>query len=783
VDPDVIYSFAPLKDEQSVRIHREIYPAQLVIHNSERDEDERFAIHVQIRAKFLTSLSTLVGDLNSRSPISAPPRLFDVYLAGDTARSLRDSFGSYYESFGLYPFPPEWHHVASTVTLTTRAIADDPRLSPKPSGDIETELAAAWLALAKRNTVSLAECAAWRAPRLDFFSREWGQSFNLLVGDSVEDRALFWNSRQLMPEWTDRYVAAARVSPSDLDDPERLASIAEFLRWRNHIHAGSGGQGTVTLRSLSLSDAELTRYKDAIHKALHHVPVWTKLCKSLEAALPMREDLELARREGSALMFSPQWREFSWTGKVAHPPETEPRHILRTTGPSSLLAGCWAADLDMEMPENLSQYSNVQHTWLFSRRLRMANAFKCRFHDTSRSYIPLPKRINIAGLLSVFPGRGYELLSIEMPTNREAFVEALIADGMNEAVRGDTSYPAPPLATYRPSDKGRYLRGLLGLCGGLAETASFLLHGFWNEQLEHWGATTNAREADLARIEARLRKGWRDGVEGTEQDFARLSKVVAAEARNIQLPKNSIVFSEFDLRWGEHRAKFWATNDPPEKSPEEEAEWEEYERGTLENALQRLAVRDVVFQGFTAHCRNCHHRTWVPVSAIAKETICAVCAHREPVPVKIDWEFRLNEFVRDALKQHGLQSVIWCLANLRGKSRSSFYFEGQSDLWFRGSDLDAKRDAEFDLLAVADGVSYLCEVKSQKELLKPDEQRSLLDLASRIRPNVVIVAVMDAFKNKSALRAKLEPALRAMDVELELWGIEDRPLDDSPYLR
>ena len=134
-------------------------------------------------------------------------------------------------------------------------------------------------------------------------------------------------------------------------------------------------------------------------------------------------------------------------------------------------------------------------------------------------------------------------------------------------------------------------------------------------------------------------------------------------------------------------------------------------------------------------------------------------------------------------KQHGLQSVVWCLATLRGRSGRSFYYEEQSEIWFRDSDYRALPDAEFALLSVVDGVSYRCEVKSQKESFKAGEEAKLLKVAEAIRPDVLLIAVMDEFKTKEQVRTALEPKLRDLNVKLELWSLKDCPLNGSPYLR
>jgi hypothetical protein len=84
-------------------------------------------------------------------------------------------------------------------------------------------------------------------------------------------------------------------------------------------------------------------------------------------------------------------------------------------------------------------------------------------------------------------------------------------------------------------------------------------------------------------------------------------------------------------------------------------------------------------------------------------------------------------------------------------------------------------DAEADLLAIVDGVTILCEVKSSWRGVRSADIDSLVSLAKRLRPDQAILAVME--EGGSRFEEKIEAALS----ELAAEGIALEVLTPSTY--
>ena len=190
----------------------------------------------------------------------------------------------------------------------------------------------------------------------------------------------------------------------------------------------------------------------------------------------------------------------------------------------------------------------------------------------------------------------------------------------------------------------------------------------------------------------------------------------------------------------------------------------------------------MVFQGHGWVCRTCHHRNWVDFADLSSQLPCEVCKRVEQAPVDIRWLFRPNEFLIESLRDHSVLSLIWLLAALSDRARRSFVFVEPTCFGF--TEDETNPSAEIDLIAIVDGSTMLCEVKSSWRF-RPVELTEFVALAARLRPDVALLAVMDRAPSPTALinaaRAGLEPHGIKFEVLTpnEVWSRDDVFLDLS----
>ncbi|MDW2777938.1 hypothetical protein [Pseudomonas sp. BEA3.1] len=126
-------------------------------------------------------------------------------------------------------------------------------------------------------------------------------------------------------------------------------------------------------------------------------------------------------------------------------------------------------------------------------------------------------------------------------------------------------------------------------------------------------------------------------------------------------------------------------------------------------------------------------------------------------------------------------SVIWVLAALRRRALKSFMYVGSTSFGF--SHDGYAPDAEMDLLAIVDGRSIMCEVKTSWRSLRSNDLIGFAELALKFRPDIAMLAVMKGEQKMQAQIQELREKLKAAGIEFQLLTESDyRAEDDLPLL-
>jgi hypothetical protein len=781
-DPDIIYSYVDLDEAKVKWLHEALGPSYLVKHEIyDHGPRDLRRFRPELPLECLTALS--VAPQYARAfPASAPqPMLVVDSVPGQPRdRFVGDNFGSYAESFDWWPLPENLTDVIRPLTIAAEELLRDPRRGYRLDGETVPNTVALLRRMAtERNSIGIAQLAADSTPRIEIRDR-FTEAFSLIVGDTFSDRVIFWNDRSVVPPYLGKNLATLIVSPARLEDTDFFAALTEFLKRRNGVQRSSGSPW-VNIRSTSLSADQLAAFRDRFQAADswngYHVAAIT----SVDDIVPSEEGLRRSRGlvTGHILDRSAQWKEFPAVGAAIRPPTAMPAHLQSVQGPSMAAVGAWALDVDIERQNNLTRFSNVQHSWCLPRRLRMHGAFLKPYEGPkvgSRLRCPRASR---EGHLVLFTECGEDPPAIALPDDEMAFRYALEQgyDWPPFSRRDSGGPPTGPYAWSRPSDKGRYLMGALRLMGGLQNAGAILLHDYWRTVFQELGgAIANAR---IDGIKATLKKRLRKGTIETEDDWERVARLVATEAHRVRIPLQSLSFEELRKRHApllEQERQFLEENQT--ENPEE---WMEHAQVSLPRSVQWLCTQTVLYQGHEWRCRTCYHTNWNDMSALQPKLSCEVCGTSEAAPVDKPWDFRLNGFLREALKEHGLLALVWCLIQLEERARNTFYFLGPHDLFLTLPENEvSSADREADLICVIDGRVHLCEVKSSARQINIAR---LADVAKQLRPDVVTLAIMDVASAK--LKAKshaLKQALIGTDIHTELLTLEERTFDKNAYL-
>ncbi len=531
----------------------------------------------------------------------------------------------------------------------------------------------------------------------------WAHSLTLIIGDSPVDRLCYWNSRLLYASWLLHGLTPLRIPEARLDDGEFIDALVNFVARRNWLNASGGGVWQIALRSASVDPASLVALAARLGQATH-VRVVIEPISSVLDCVPTEEKLEETQfqkrdQPSQFVLESP----FSLDCPL-------PRHLIDAAPvPPALRLGCWGADVKVERHDVQSPYANVKHWWKLPRRWEILRLF------TSKG------RINRLGKISVFPEEfpqeGGTRVQFTIPASDDQAVMSLFVRNLFDR-RHTVSGPSLAASSYRgvtPWDKGRYLRGVVGLFGSLATAYEVLGNGFWQKTfMEMASPSKNRSDVKRRQILQALKPAYKrlsrtETVNSDENWASLVDAMVKVVPNQLKNPLTVIGYDDLLQKWKKDLADYLdgeASLQPSREEIESEAE------ARLKISIENRCQEGVFTQGHRWTCRQCAHANWSSIDSMARVLTCAVCRTQTPLPADFRWHFYMNDFLADGLREHGLLGLVWSLGHLQWRAEESFFFVPPLGL-FRSipQTRRAPPNKEVDICCVVDGIFIIGEVK------------------------------------------------------------------------
>jgi hypothetical protein len=780
-DADIIYSYVDLSDQAIEKLHEQFGPAFLVGHRHEIRHPHPYRPHLPVGPLTVLSVTAAMarGDFMS---VPRPVALVDTHIGTQPSLFLQENFGCYGQSLSPWPIARNMADYLKPVTFVPSEFHEDSRLWPRAEGDtVFSEQELLDRIASQKDLRGLAQISASLVPRLELGETAWARTVNFVVGDSFADRLIFWNALHLTPVSRSADITALKVSKDDLNDADRFNAIVNIIKKRVYVpFSGSGSQVHIVARSASLPANELEQIVQRLRAADKFNIYTSEHIYSVDAVVPSVSALNDVREhvEPVSTLQSHDWHELIFPENTFRPPIVLPRHLQDTPLlPRTAKEGLWQLDLDIERAVDHSWIENVQHHWRLPRRLRMVGAFTGPYglHRTLPLCMP---RATVGGLLSLAAGIDGTLPEITLPTDEVAFRYAICHERDWWRFRHNYDKPKPgPAFDMRPSDKGRYLTAMLRMSDNIHRASEIFLSRFWKERFELLGATPKATDERIAAVNQRLLKKFRSGQVASDEEWVRLAKLVLAEARAERLPSRYLRFDLLRTVFDGYRSAYYANH--PDEIPDDE--WKELEKRSLAKSVTYLCQRGILHQGHEWRCRQCFNNNWVSLDDMKRVMVCEVCGRNEPAPVADSWHFKINGFVLEGLREHGLLPAIWCLARCSERAKASFSFLGAHELFFTAENADKGRsDAEIDLIIVSDGEVRLVEAKASGQGI---EITKTAERAKRFRPDLVTLAVMEAISPALTQKlSELQGLLTGADIAADLMTLGPDDIDASPLL-
>ena len=596
----------------------------------------------------------------------------------------------------------------------------------------------------------------------------WDICFEVIVGDTLQDLVYFWNRPLLIKRWKRGLINHMWLPTALAKDTDMQDGLCAWIA-RVAANRGDGNPRTVQFVSFSIEKQELeniaSRFRENLHA--HHLHVDTVTDCFEEPKIPN---------------FLPEDLFFMDIGNGMDIHRTQGNEgILELTEPKEFVQhdvnGHWMADFYVEFIHD--RYGNHEDVIKRLDRSSLFWRFPNRNHLTHHIF-DKPSRVKQNGFPSVMMRIEERVLHFTLE-DAESVVASLFWRKNRPA--DEHSDPraqlvAAPYYLAEPSDKGKYLQGVLELFGNLTFAYQVLSNPYWRTMFDTLSKNTRAEQHAHEAVTNRLRKeiGRSDSLVDNQAAIESIAKLVVNEAKELDLKQKELPFNDF-MQEVEHWRKEYMEN---VRGADDQSEEDiiGFRSGDVRGALAQLTQRNIVQIGIKPRCPSCGLAQWHYVDDIGQHLTCQGCRIQFPLHPEPTWHYRLNELTRAAHAAHGTTPVILVLGQLFRECRTSFLFSPNLNLLTKPQDASSEKlakVAEVDIACIQDGKFIIGEVKQSMSLFGKSDFDAIAEIAERTKPDIVLFSCIDSQKPTKSIANHIErirDRLSPLEIDVKWYELE-----------
>ena len=596
----------------------------------------------------------------------------------------------------------------------------------------------------------------------------WDICFEVIVGDTLQDIVYFWNRPLLIKKWKRGLINHMWLPTALAKDTDMQDALCAWIA-RVAANRGDGNPRTVRFVSFSIEKQELeniaSRFRENLHA--HHLHVDTVTDCLEEPKIPN---------------FLPEDLFFMDIGNGMDIHRTQGNEgILELTEPKELaqgnVSGHWMADFYIEFTHD--RYGNHEDVIRRLDRSSLFWRFPNRNHLTHQMF-DKPSRVKRNGFPSVMIPIGETMLRFSLEDAESVVASLFWRENRPADEHSDprAQLVAAPYYLAEPSDKGKYLQGVLELFGNLTFAYQVLSNPYWRTIFDTLSKNTRAEQHAHEAVTNRLRKeiGRSDSLVDNQAAIESIAKLVVNEAKELDLKQKELPFNDF-MQEVEHWRKEYMEN---VRGADDQSEEDiiGFRSEDVRGALAQLTQRNIVQIGIKPRCPSCGLAQWHYVDDIGQHLTCQGCRIQFPLHPEPTWHYRLNELTRAAHALHGTTPVILVLGQLFRECRTSFLFSPNLNLLTKPQDASPEKldkAAEVDIACVQDGKFIIGEVKQSMSLFGRNDFDVIAEIAERTKPDIILFSCIDSQKPTKSIANHIErirDRLSPLEIDVKWYELE-----------
>ncbi|MYF99911.1 hypothetical protein F4212_12400 [Candidatus Poribacteria bacterium] len=606
--------------------------------------------------------------------------------------------------------------------------------------------------------------------------RTWLNTFEIIVGDTLQDIVHFWNRPWLISRWKRKYIYQLLI-PTDLAADscmeDALCALINKYSWSERQHSRA-----VQFVSFSIKESELESIAGRFRKKIsvftnvkcYEEPQVADYCP--EYPLFSFQENPLSSRDNSIEIYRGQ----------------SSTNIIELTEPNGLAQrdhdGHWMADFYIEFAHD--RYANREDVRIRTGENSFLWQFPSRNHLTY-SLFNRSSRIKLNGFPSARIKKGEKVLRLTL-TESELVVKSLFFKN-NRHVYVDSDPRAKvataPYYSARVSDKGKYLQGVLELFGNLTFAYEVLRNPYWRTMFDNLSKNTNAEQAAQISVANKIQKLIdRSGplTSGDKNAIESLATLAVNLAKDQTIKQKESPLKAFTAEAEKWRDKYIEGMKSTSNFSENDLIGLRFSLEDINNSLSQLTEKNIIQIGVRPQCLNCGMTDWYHVDDIGQHLICRGCRMPFPLQPELVWQYRLNNLVHAAHAQHGTTPLILVLGQLLDKSRDSFLYSPNLNLYAEPQDRsieaylnDLDLIAEVDIACIQDGKFIIGEVKQSMRLFSKKDFDDMAKIAKRVKPDIVLFSCIDKqqpTQNITDHIERIKKELCSLEIDVEWYELE-----------
>lgn len=580
--------------------------------------------------------------------------------------------------------------------------------------------------------------------------------FNVIIGNTVQDIVYSWNCPWLVGRWKRGGMNHIWLPTELVYDPNMQEALCAWFRKVTFLHSDNPRK----LRFVSYSTEERELH-DIAGRFSENLQVSTLVERFQESQIPSflkeeplhvhvaRMDVHSARSDKEAITL------------------TEPRGLAPHD-----VNGNWMADFYIEF--SYDRYRNYEDVIEWMDGTSKYWKFPNRNHLTHYMFDNPISRMKQNGIPSVRMRTGDRMLRLTLE-DAGSIVAALFSRSNKPIYEYDprTQLTARPYDSTEPSDKGKYLQGVIELFGSLTFAYEILRNPYWRVMFDSLSRNTRAEQNTHTSIANKVKKLTGELNLSVDNSIAieSLSTLLVNESKKLDLKQKEFPFDEFLDEAERWQTKYFESSKSAKDQSNKGIMVSGFESEVVKNKLAQLTQRNIIQIGVKPRCPTCGMEHWYHVDDIGQHLTCQGCRNRFPIHPELTWHYRLNSLIHAAHALHGTTPVILVLGQLLRESRMSFLFSPNLNLLSspRGNPFDRlEKVAEVDIACIQDGKFIIGEVKQSRGLFRAKDFDTMANIAKRTKPNKVLFSCIDLQQPTRFISKHI----KRIETELNPLGIE-----------